>query len=87
MYIDFVGLRSGSLLENITTSEKRYSVGKAAQQDVIKAQTQISILDLQLERVQQEQLTREGELNALLARRRHTVGLPDDLHLTASSAP
>lgn len=68
----------------LKVSENRYTVGQAAQQDVIKAQTQISILDLQLERVRQERATREGELNALLARSAATaVARPDDLELTA----
>lgn len=67
----------------LQVSETRYAVGKAAQQDVIKAQTQISILDLQAERVRQERATREGELNALLARAAGTpVGLPEELHIT-----
>lgn len=75
--------RNRELLDTLLkVSEKRYSVGKAAQQDVIKAQTQISILDLQLERVGQERSTREGELNALLARPAGTpVGVPDVLRL------
>ena len=68
----------------LKVSENRYTVGEAAQQDVIKAQTQISILDLQLERVRQERATREGELNALLARPVATaVGEPEDMQLTA----
>jgi outer membrane protein, heavy metal efflux system len=81
--------RNRDLLDTLLkVSEKRYTVGKAAQQDVIKAQTQISILDLQLERVRQEQATREGELNALLARPADTpVGVPEDLHLTPFDVP
>jgi outer membrane protein TolC len=68
----------------LKVSENRYTVGEAAQQDVIKAQTQISILDLQLERVRQERVTREGELNTLLARPVTTpVGEPEDMQLTA----
>src|SRR5262245_21641004 len=68
----------------LKVSENRYTVGEAAQQDVIKAQTQISILDLQLERVQQERATREGELNALLARPVATpIGEPEAMPLTA----
>jgi outer membrane protein TolC len=67
----------------LRVSENRYTVGQAAQQDVIKAQTQISILDLQLERVRQERATREGDLNALLARPTTSpVAQPDDLQLT-----
>jgi outer membrane protein TolC len=67
----------------LKVSENRYAVGQAAQQDVIKAQTQLSILELQLERVHQGRATRQGELNALLARPTTTpVGRPDDLMMT-----
>src|SRR6516165_4720298 len=77
--------RNRDLLETLRrVSENRYAVGQAAQQDVIKAQTQLSILDLQLERVRQERATREGELNALLARPANSpVGEPDAMQLTA----
>jgi outer membrane protein TolC len=69
----------GTLLK---VSENRYTVGQAAQQDVIKAQTQLSILELQLERIRQERATREGELNALLARSTGSpLERPDDLEL------
>ena len=77
--------RNQALLDTLLkVSEGRYAVGQAAQQDVLKAQTQLSILELQLERVRQERATREGELNALrnrpvIAR----IGRPDDLQLTA----
>jgi len=68
----------------LKVSENRYTVGDAAQQDVIKAQTQISILDLQLERVHRERATREGELDALLARPVSArIGEPEVLQLTA----
>ena len=67
----------------LEVSENRYTVGQAAQQDVIKAQTQISILDLQAERAAQERAVREGELNALLARPPAApFARPDDLQLT-----
>ena len=71
----------------LQVSENRYTVGQAAQQDVIKAQTQISILDLQLERIRQERATREGDLNALLTRQATSpLGQPEDLQLTAFDA-
>ncbi len=80
--------RNEDLLDTLLkVSEGRYAVGHAAQQDVIKAQTQLSILELQLERVLQERATREGELNAVLNRpARATSGRPDDLQLTAFEA-
>jgi outer membrane protein TolC len=77
--------RNRDLLDTLLeVSEGRYAVGQAAQQDVIKAQTQLSILELQLERVRQQRATREGELNALLNRPTGTpIGEPEDLQLTA----
>src|SRR5262245_4128151 len=76
--------RNRELLDTLLkVSENRYTVGEAAQQDVIKAQTQISILELQLERVRQERATREGDLNALLARPTNSpIGEPDAMQLT-----
>jgi outer membrane protein TolC len=81
--------RNRDLLDTLLkVSENRYAVGQAAQQDVIIAQTQLSILELQLERVRQERATRGGELNALLARPTTTpVGRTDDLQLTAFDTP
>jgi outer membrane protein TolC len=77
--------RNRALLDTLLkVSEGRYAVGQAAQQDVIKAQTQLSILELQLERVRQERATREGQLNALLNRPpANAIGEPEDLQLTA----
>ncbi|HEY6893153.1 MAG TPA: TolC family protein, partial [Rhodanobacteraceae bacterium] len=73
--------RNRDLLDTLRkVSENRYAVGHAAQQDVIKAQTQLTILDLRLERARQEGTTREGELRALLARPvASAIGQPDDL--------
>src|SRR5262245_12874400 len=77
-------LMNRELLDTLlSVSENRYTVGEAAQQDVIKAQTQLSILDLQLERVRQEQATRAGELNALVARQVNSpLGEPEAMQLT-----
>jgi outer membrane protein, heavy metal efflux system len=87
-YSDAVGevlTRNRGLLDTLLkVSENRYAVGQAAQQDVIKAQTQVSVLELQLERVRQERATREGELTALLARPPASpFGQPEELQLTA----
>ena len=49
-------------------SEARYSVGRAAQQDIFKAQTQFAIFQTQLLRYEQERTTKEIEINALLNR-------------------
>lgn len=80
--------RNRDLLDTLLkVSEHRYAVGKAAQQDVIKAQTQLSIIELQLERARQERATREGELNGLLARAATSpLARPEDLALTPFDA-
>jgi outer membrane protein TolC len=49
-------------------TEARYSVGKAAQQDVYKAQTQISILETKKVQLQREKRAREAEINSLVNR-------------------
>jgi outer membrane protein TolC len=48
--------------------EARYSAGKAAQQDVFKAQTQISVMETRIARLEQEIPSREAEINSLLSR-------------------
>ena len=59
----------GALLRNILrVSESRYSVGRAAQQDIFKAQTQFSIFETQMLRYEQERASKEIEINALLNR-------------------
>ncbi len=61
--------RDRDLLRKILRiTEARYSVGKAAQQDVFKAQTQISIMETRLERNRQELRSRQFEINSLLDR-------------------
>lgn len=60
-------------------TEVRYTVGKAAQQDVFKAQTQISILETRLVKLQQERNSAEAEINSLLNRRAGTpVARPEE---------
>lgn len=50
-------------------TEARYSVGKAPQQDVFKAQTQISILETKRVQLDREKRAREAEINSLVNRR------------------
>lgn len=72
----------------IKVSQERYAVGQAAQQDVIKAQTELSILELQIDRVRQQRRTSEGALNALLARPAATpIGQTDDLDFVPFAEP
>jgi outer membrane protein TolC len=61
--------RNRQLLETLLkVSEARYGVGSAAQQDVFKGQAELTIVQLQDERLRQERQSREAELNALLNR-------------------
>lgn len=50
-------------------TEARYSVGKAAQQDIFKAQTQISILETKRVQFEREKRARQAEINSLVNRR------------------
>jgi cobalt-zinc-cadmium efflux system outer membrane protein len=62
--------RGKSLLTQvIRVSEARYAAGKAAQQDVLKAQTELSILEARILEMQREGTAAEAELNALLNRK------------------
>lgn len=63
----------------VSVTEARYSVGKAAQQDVFKAQTQVSILETRLVKLEQERISSEAEVNSILDRLPGTpVGRPED---------
>jgi outer membrane protein, heavy metal efflux system len=74
-------IRNRDLLNKIVgVTESRYSVGKAAQQDVFKAQTQVSILETRLVKLEQERISSEAEINSILNRRPSTpVGRPEDV--------
>jgi cobalt-zinc-cadmium efflux system outer membrane protein len=50
----------------LTITEVRYSAGKAAQQDVFKAQLQISLIDTKILQLDRERHLREAEINSLL---------------------
>ena len=52
----------------IRIAEVRYTVGKAAQQDILKAQTQLAILETQLLKMETDKHRAEAELNSLLNR-------------------
>jgi outer membrane protein, heavy metal efflux system len=63
----------------VSVTEARYSVGKAAQQDVFKAQVQVSIIETRLVKLEQERVAGEAEINSILGRRPGTpVGRPED---------
>jgi outer membrane protein TolC len=73
--------RYQELLGNmLRISEARYSVGRAAQQDVFKGQTQLAVFQAQLLRYRQERASKELELNALLGRPPGSaVEIPEEL--------
>ncbi|MBM3810443.1 MAG: TolC family protein [Acidimicrobiia bacterium] len=54
----------------LSITEARYAVGRAEQQDVLKAQTQISILEARIEKQRLDLRTRESDLHAVLNRLR-----------------
>ena len=61
--------RNRELLKQLLAiTEVRYAAGKAAQQDVFKAQVQISLLETKLEQADRERRLRQAELNSLLNR-------------------
>jgi outer membrane protein TolC len=77
--INFVK-RDQELLQNILRiSEARYSVGRAAQQDVFKAQTQYAVFEAQLLRYEQERDSKEIEINELLNRPSGHIDVPVEM--------
>jgi outer membrane protein TolC len=56
------------LMSLIRASEARYIGGRTAQQDIFKAQTQLSMLETRIIRMEQDRRTTEAELNSLLNR-------------------
>jgi outer membrane protein TolC len=84
--IGFIG-RYQELLENVLRgTEARYAVGRAAQQDVLKAQTQLAVFETQRERYRLDRTNRQTEINALLDRPQDTpVTVPEDM--TAGELP
>ncbi|MFY9725025.1 MAG: TolC family protein [Bryobacteraceae bacterium] len=64
-YVD----RYQELLEHILrVSETRYAVGRGAQQDILRAQTQVAILATRRVQFEQEREAKQIEINALLSR-------------------
>ena len=62
----------------------RYSVGKGMQQEVLKAQVELSTIDQQLELLEQKRQSAEAQLTSYLGRRQETaLGIPSDLRLSA----
>ncbi|MBI4442584.1 MAG: TolC family protein [Acidobacteria bacterium] len=81
--------RNRQLLANLLRiTEARYTVGRAAQQDVYQAQTQLSILDTRLLQLEREGGAREAEINSLLNRApKSPLGPPAELQVQEFQSP
>ena len=66
--VDVIDRNLELLRKFLRITEARYSVGKAAQQDVLKAQTQISILETKRVQLEREKRAREAEIVSLVNR-------------------
>ena len=68
------------LLRNLlSVTEARYSVGKTPQQDIFKAQTQLSMIETRVIQMERDRHAREAEINSLLNRRPESaLGRPPD---------
>ncbi|MBI3264968.1 MAG: TolC family protein [Acidobacteria bacterium] len=77
--------RSKELLEQFRRiAEARFSVGKAAQQDVLKAQVEISLLIERLALLDRDRTALQARINALLYRAPDTA-VPSDLSVATAS--
>ncbi len=65
------------LLEMLRVSEARYTAGRTPQQDIFKAQTQLSMMETRIIRMEQDRSAAQAEINSLLNRKPGTpLGLP-----------
>ena len=55
--------------EMLRVSEVRYTAGKTAQQDIFKAQTQLSMMETRIIQMEQDRRMAEAEINSLLNRK------------------
>lgn len=77
--LDLIARNRDLLRSLLRITEARYSVGKAAQADVFRAQTQLSLLETREVQYHRERRAREAEINALLNRAPNTpVGRPHE---------
>ena len=65
---DLLELNRELLRSLLRTAEARYSVGKAPQADVFRAQTQLTLLETRLVQFEREKKSRTAEINSLLNR-------------------
>jgi outer membrane protein TolC len=78
--ITFVKRYQDLLQKILRISEARYTVARAAQQDIFKAQTQFAIFETQILRYEQERTSKQVAIDALLNRPQGgTIDVPDDM--------
>lgn len=69
--------REQKLLGNfMEIAESRYSVGKAAQQDIFRAHAQFAIMETQILRMEQDKQVQQATINSLLNRAQDTPVVP-----------
>jgi cobalt-zinc-cadmium efflux system outer membrane protein len=81
--------RNRDLLKKLLSlTEISYTSGKAAQQDVFKAQLQLSLLETKILQLQRERRLREAEINSLLDRpTQAAIGVPAEPHIAPLDRP
>jgi cobalt-zinc-cadmium efflux system outer membrane protein len=65
---DVLNRNRDALRSLLSVTEERYAVGRAAQPDVFRAQTQLTLLEARLAQADLELRTRRAEINSLLGR-------------------
>jgi len=86
--IDVMRRNQDLLRKLLRISEARYSVGRAVQQDIFKAQTQLSILETRILKMEQMKRASEAEINTLLSRPQDTpLARPVELEPGALTVP
>lgn len=65
---DLLDRNATALRSLLRVTEARYSVGRAAQADIFRAQTQITLIEARLVQADRNRRAREAEINALLSR-------------------
>ena len=69
-------------------SEARYAVGRAAQQDILRGQTQLAVFETERVRYEQQRAARQIEINALLNRPQGgRIDVPDEMTAGEMPAP
>ncbi len=86
--VDVLDRNRELLRQLLRITEARYSVGKAEQQDVFKAQIQLTLLETRTIQLVRDQRVREAEINSLLDRQvTARLGKPADPHIEHFTTP